>query len=115
MRHFLSNLALLSFLFMSIEGAADVVVDGIPHGGHDSHLEEFGHALDAHGGELSDTELDGDHCDHCCHGHSSEIAESDLVSKFSSSVRGGPAFQDEPLPDFLLTPPTPPPDPNNLS
>ena len=115
MRFFLSNLALLSFLFVSIEGAADVVVDGIPHGDPISHEQEYGHALDAHGGEISDSELDGDHCDHCCHGHSSGIAHSNFVSALGGSGQRVLVLHNEPLPDFLLTPPTPPPDPHNLS
>ena len=115
MRGFLTNLALLSFLFVSIEGAADVVVDGLPHGDSVSHQQEYGHGLEVHGGELSDAELDGDHCDHCCHGHSSSISHSHFLDALSDSGKQVRDSRDEPLPDFLRSPPTPPPDIHNLS
>ena len=110
MRSFMCKLALLSFLFVSIEGAADVVVDGMPHGDPTSHEQEYGHSLNAHDGDLSDSELDGDHCDHCCHGHSSSIAHSGLAPLSVPTDEQVEIPYSDRLSDLLLTPPTPPPD-----
>ena len=110
MRFFCCKLALLSFLFVSIEGATDIVVDGMPHGGATSHMQEFGHSLETHGGELSDVELDCDHCDHCCHGHSSSVAHSHLTSDAVQKGEQVDEPYDDLFSDLLLTPPTPPPD-----
>ncbi len=115
MRSFMSILALLSFLFVSIEGTADVVLDGIPHGDPISHEQEFGHSLEAHDGEQSDAELDGDHCEHCCHGHSSSLAHSHFVNVPVEDGKQSLDPRDDLLPDLPLSPPTPPPDPQNLS
>lgn len=104
------KLAILSFLFVTIEEAADVVVDGMPHGDPMSHVQEYGHSLDAHGGDLSDSELDGDHCDHCCHGHSSSIAHSGLAPLSVPADEKVEIPYSDRLSDLLLTPPTPPPD-----
>ncbi len=111
----MSILALLSFLFASIEGAADVVMDGIPHGDPTGHEQEYGHALEAHGGDLSDAELDGEHCEHCCHGHSSSLTHSYFVNVSPAAGKQPFDLLDDLLPDLLLSPPTPPPDPHNLS
>ncbi len=111
----MSTLALLSFLFASIEGAADVVLDGIPHGDPIGHEQEYGHSLEAHDGEMSDAELDGEHCDHCCHGHSSSLIHSHFVNVPFEAGKKPFDLRDDLSPDFLLSPPTPPPDPQNLS
>jgi len=115
MRSLLCKLALLSFLFVSIEGAADVVVDGIPHGDETSHQQEFGHTLDAHNGEMSDEALDGEHCEHCCHGHTLSISNSILTTSEVHSSKGEqPPYADH-LSVLVLTPPTPPPDAQYIS
>lgn len=115
MRSFLCKLAILSFLFVSIEGAADVVVDGIPHGDTTTHQQEFGHTLDAHNGEVSDAALDGEHCEHCCHGHCFSITNSVLTTSEQHSFREEqPPYVDQ-LPILVLTPPTPPPDAQIIS
>lgn len=115
MRPFFCKLALLSFLFVSIEGATDIVVDGMLHGDAATHAEEFGHSLDTHGGEVSDAELDGDHCDHCCHGHSSSVTHSQLANDVVDNGEQAEDSYHDQLPDLLLAPPTPPPDPLILS
>ena len=116
MRSLVCRIATVSFLFVSIEGAADVVVDGMLHGDATSHQEEFGHPLDAHGGELSDTELDGEHCNHCCHGHCSGITHySDLTTSQVLAHENPHDRYIDHLRALLLTPPTPPPDARNLS
>lgn len=116
MRSLVCKIVIVSFLFVSIEGAADVVVDGMPHGDATSHQEEFGHPLDAHGGELSDTELDGEHCSHCCHGHCSGITDSSDLTASRESTHANPhdRYIDH-LPLLFLTPPTPPPDALTIS
>ncbi len=100
---------MISVLFMSLEGAADVVMDGVPHGDDVSHQSEFGHPLEDHDGSVPDTELDGDHCQHCCHGHSSSIT-SQLFS-FVPPMNAGDRRVDtqSDVRNFGQAPPTPPP------
>lgn len=115
MRALTCKILLVCFLFVSIEGAADIVVDGVPHGDSTSHAEEFGHALDAHDGDTSTTELDGEHCDHCCHGHSVGMPHSGWLAapaKNQDSIQQ--RFLDRLL-DYRIAPPTPPPNAQHFS
>ena len=115
MRSFLCKLAILSFLFVSIEGATDVVEDGMPHGDASTHLQEFGHSLDAHEGEISDAELDGEHCEHCCHGHCFSITTSVLTTSEQHPFRGVQLPYADQLEVLVHSPPTPPPDASIIS
>lgn len=100
---------IVAFLAVSLEGAAEVVVDGVPHGDEAAHQAEFGHALDAHDGSTPDSELDGEHCEHCCHGHASSITASvsatgaAMIERVHSLARGAN------LHTLTHAPPTPPP------
>ncbi|MEL7025277.1 MAG: hypothetical protein AAGL69_16205 [Pseudomonadota bacterium] len=109
MRRFVSQIVILSMLFMSIEGASDMLLDGVPHGNDAAHAAEFGHALDKHDGSVSDSQLDGDHCEHCCHGHCTAIVSQvdPCVAPLSTDERRG-ANQNV-LRNFAQAPPTPPP------
>lgn len=109
MRSFWCILVMVSVLSVSLEGAADIVVDGYPHGDETSHQEEFGHSLVAHDGEQSDTELDGEHCDHCCHGHSAGVTNSiaSLATPFVAADQK--AGRSAHVRKFAQAPPTPPP------
>ncbi len=110
MRSFICKLAILSFLFVGIEGVADVVMDGTPHSDATSHQQEFGHALDAHDGKVSDAALDGEHCNHCCHGQCFSTADSNLTTLSAHPYKGEPTPYADQLQVLVLTPPTPPPD-----
>lgn len=109
MRSVLGQLLVLCLLFGSLEGAADVAIDGYPHGTDSGHQTEFGHALDAHEGDLSDSELDGDHCEHCCHAHSVSISAptvSVMAEYFAFNHKPGRSPH---VRNFANAPPTPPP------
>lgn len=109
MRTFLSHIVVLALLFSSLEGVTDVVVDGMPHGDDVSHQSEFGHALGEHDGSVPDTDLDDEHCKHCCHSHSSTM--SALVVTSIDSVRTGDRRSNPTsyILNFSQAPPTPPP------
>ena len=89
---------MISVLFVSLEATADVVTDGVPHGDDVAHQSEFG-----------DTELDGDHCQHCCHGHSSTITSQPAA--FIAAMIAGARRVDNlvDVRNFGQAPPTPPP------
>lgn len=109
MRSSICQLIVVSLIFVSLEGAADVVTEGVPHGTDEVHQSEFGHPLKAHDGESSDTELDDEHCQHCCHGHSAAVAarfESIKTPLTSNRYRSGRSANHR---DFARAPPTPPP------
>ena len=109
MRSIICHIAILSVLFVGMESAADVVVDGYPHGDDTSHQQEFGHQLDAHEDGVSNSELDGDHCDHCCHAHSAGICLS--ISTLNQSFDSDEQIAIRPygLSNSAQAPPTPPP------
>ena len=109
MRSFACQLVVVSLLFVSVEGATDIVIDGIPHGEAAAHQQEFGHSLDDHNGDLSDRELDGDHCDHCCHVHAVSITTSaPAILLADLTTRQVPAQSDS-IVGLPQAPPTPPP------
>ncbi|HNP65445.1 MAG TPA: hypothetical protein PKH39_16030 [Woeseiaceae bacterium] len=100
---------MISVLFVSLEATADVVTDGVPHGDDVAHQSEFGHPLEDHDGSVPDTELDGDHCQHCCHGHSSTITSQPAA--FIAAMIAGARRVDNlvDVRNFGQAPPTPPP------
>lgn len=111
MKSFWCILVSISVLFMSVEGAADLLVDGgLPHADDvASHESEFGHALEAHEDETSSGELDDEHCKHCCHGHSAGATGqfTPVTTAFVASehiVRRSVFVL-----NFAQAPPTPPP------
>ena len=109
MRTFLCILLTVSMLFAGLEASADLVIDGMPHGDETSHQAEFGHSLDEHDGGQSDTELDGEHCGHCCHGHCASmlgILSSPTILPRSAGLR---ASRSADVLNFAQAPPTPPP------
>jgi hypothetical protein len=84
-------------------------VDGVPHGTDETHQSEFGHSLQAHDGDQSDTELDGEHCEHCCHGHSAGlntvVAALTMPYTRSNQRIASPSH----IRNLAQAPPTPPP------
>ena len=109
MRTLIGHIVIFSVLFLSLEGATDVAIDGVPHGDEGAHLSEFGHPLEEHDGSVPDSQLDGDHCEHCCHGHSSTIV-SQLASINAPLIASGHrAEKKDRVRNFTQAPPTPPP------
>lgn len=100
---------MISVLFASMDSVMDTAFDGVPHGDEVAHLDEFGHSLDAHDGTSSDTELDGEHCDHCCHGHSSSITGVSVAVHVPPTSESVIADSASLLRNFAQAPPTPPP------
>ena len=109
MPSFVCQIVIFSLLFVSIEGAADVVLDGVPHGSDSSHLEEFGHLLNAHDGEIPDKVLDGEHCEHCCHGHSVSIVMNVACIPMPASGSSPELSHSDFVLSLAQAPPTPPP------
>jgi len=87
---------------------SDLDIGDLLHNDDQSHLKEFGHGLSSHGGELSDEELDGEHCQHCCHGHCAATPTlTESLADHHSSNRVS-SYTERHLSQFLV-PPTPPP------
>ncbi len=101
---------IVSVLFMGMEGAADMLFDGLPHADEAaSHEDEFGHSLAAHDDETFSGDLSDEHCKHCCHGHSAGV-----TGEFASiSTPFVPSDVDigcsTPVHNYAQAPPTPPP------
>ena len=109
MRILIGQIVIFSLLFGSIEGTTDTLLHGQPHGDEAAHQAEFGHPLDEHDGNVPDSDLDGDHCDHCCHGHCSTIVcpVGSCIAPVSADDR---RIANQPhLQSFARAPPTPPP------
>lgn len=87
----------------------DTAFNGVPHGGEVAHQDEFGHSLDAHDGTSSDTELDGEHCDHCCHAHSASITGASFAAALPMIGDSHIARSASLLRNLAQAPPTPPP------
>ena len=104
----LPRILILSLILVSLEAMSDLDIGDLLHNDDQSHLKEFGHGLSSHGGELSDEELDGEHCQHCCHGHCAatptvtELSTDRHLDNQVSSYAGQHVSQ-------VLVPPTPPP------
>lgn len=100
---------IFSVLFVSLESAADVAMLGNLHDDDTTHLEEFGHQLDAHEDGTPDRELDGDHCDHCCHGHSPIIAKLSTPMTPLTAASESRVGRSVHIRNLAQAPPTPPP------
>lgn len=109
MRSFWCLTVMISVLFASMDSAMDAAFDGMPHGDEVAHQDEFGHPLDAHDGTSSDTELDGEHCDHCCHGHSASITGVSVAVHLPPTGDTRTARSTSLLRNLAQAPPTPPP------
>jgi hypothetical protein len=109
MKSFWCISVMISVLFVSLEGTTDVVMDGVLHGDDVVHHSEFGYSLEDHDGSVTDSELNDDHCQHCCHGHSSTITSQ--VDSIVAPVLAGDRRVDNQIDvrNFAQAPPTPPP------
>lgn len=111
MRRLLHMLLLFSLLFANLEGAIDIAKAGHPH---DDPVMQLAAVSDAAVHDL-DANQDGDapclqdHCEHCCHGHTSVlIAIAALLHTGCRAATHGP-YADTSLLNFAPAPPTPPP------
>ncbi len=109
MRHFCNLIVILCLLFASMESAMGITLDGLLHGDEVAHQEEFGHSLDAHDGTSSDSDLDGDHCDHCCHAQSASIGSAFAAATPPTIGNDYALGRSRPQRNIGQAPPTPPP------
>ena len=114
MMRLLSHLALVALLFVNIEGVAELADHGQPHD-HPIPHEHAHHSSDSGEGVLAHAEANGAHCDHCCHVHFSSIAHLHPISASIEYSGQELELTDGAIPEFFLSPPTPPPDPTYLS
>jgi len=107
MRSFWCLSVMISVLFMSVDGAADVASTDHPYGGAPAYF------VDKHTGSSPATglgsTLDVDHCEHCCHGHTSSITGHvsvvvPVLIAGDYQVRRAPHVR-----NLAQAPPTPPP------
>jgi len=104
----LPRILILSLLLVSLEAMSDLDVGDLLHNDDQSHLKEFGHDLSSHGGDVSDEELDGEHCQHCCHGHCAAMTTLTLLLSDQQSENGVSGYNGIHV-SQVLVPPTPPP------
>jgi len=107
-RSVISYMMVVCLLFMSLEGAIDsaIAAQKSQTNGYSHHLDSSDHATniaDHSSGEQSD-----DHCEDCCHGHTScPSALSNITAPGDIRVS---VFYKQPQFQYLaLAPPTPPP------
>ena len=107
MRTLICQLVLLSVLVMSAEGAMDVATDGLPHGDDPTH--QIDATQSSSSDTNSDTDLEGVHCQHCCHGHVS-ITPHFLATTAHNSATEHQTGQTPYVLNYAQAPPVPPPD-----
>jgi len=98
---------MLSVLFMSAEGAMDVASDGLPHG--DDLMHQIDATMSSSSDTSSDSDLEGVHCEHCCHGHVISITGHFLACTAHIDAT---EYQRGEMPhvlNYAQVPPTPPP------
>ena len=104
-------LTILALLTMNIDGAIDIAQAGHPH------EDPLAHQLDdsqqtSESAKRTQTDSDtpsNDHCEHCCHGHTSVVTAS-VLGTFSACGSGRQiAYVPTSVANFAQAPPTPPP------
>ena len=110
MRSLISHVIVFALLLMSLEGATGSLIEGVPHGGDNgSHQIEFGHGLVDHDRNVPDSELDDDHCKHCCHGHCFTGLPISAQITVPDGSRDRISVNKWRISNFAQAPPTPPP------
>lgn len=102
MRPFISYLFIFSLLFMSIEGVANSMGEEHPHG------EEYTHNLDSDDSTSTNVDSNGNHCQHCCHGHCINILGHLIIMNCDVTDQRFSIYEPYIL-NFSQAPPTPPP------
>lgn len=94
-------------LFMSVDSAADLVIQGHPHGDNGTHINS--EADGATQPPTSDNEPQADHCERCCHGHSaSAIVQISAMTALPMNSDRCLSLASQHF-NFSQAPPTPPP------
>ncbi len=109
MRTVFLHVLMFSLLLTGVEGATDIAMDGAPHGTELSHEDDFGHSLEAHKDATTDGELNDDHCQHCCHGHSAGITGQFATTPSPLITAGRHTISSAHVRSLGQAPPTPPP------
>lgn len=109
MQSFIRHIVVCLLILSSLEAAADIIVDSFLHGDNTVHEEEFGHQLDVHDEGSSDSEVDDEHCRHCCHGHGVGLAVLASPSSFVFNTNDKRLYRGPNVPALAQAPPTPPP------
>ena len=91
---------MVSVLFMNAEGALDMASDGHPHSA------DLSHQVDTTSG--TDTDQNGNHREHCCHGHVAFIGIP-LASTTLGNASDRQGSDARRLLNHAQAPPTPPP------
>jgi hypothetical protein len=107
MQTFICQLVMLSVLVMSAEGATDVATDGVPHG--DDLMHQIDATKSCSSDTSSDTDLEGVHCQHCCHGHVVSITPHFLATTAHTAATEFQPGETPHVPNYAQAPPTPPP------
>ena len=110
MKSLLCHVLMLSLLFAGLEGAGEFLNESIPHGDNiASHIDEFGHSMEAHEDDTFNVELEDEHCKHCCHGHTASINGLFAVVTFHFEARDNSLCRAPQIYNLAQAPPTPPP------
>ncbi len=107
MKSFWCKFVMISVLFMSLDGAADIESTGHPHGddGGQLYAAQTVSSVDT----ASASDFDVQHCEHCCHGHTFSIVgqiAAILPSLIDTDQQAAVAPQ---IRHSAHAPPTPPP------
>ncbi len=109
LRSIFSRLMVVALLVMSMEGTIDSVFAA-----EKLHIDSFEHHLDSaeqhqanadHGGS---GEQSNDHCENCCHGHTSCLSAVTIMVT-DSDANAALSYKHPQFHYFALAPPTPPP------
>ena len=107
MRTFICQLVMLSVLVMSAEGAMDVATDGLPHG--DDLMHQIDATKSSSNDTSSNTDLEGVHCQHCCHGHVLSITPHFLATTAHIAATEHQCGETPYVLNYAQAPPIPPP------
>jgi hypothetical protein len=107
MKSFWCIFVMISVLFMSVDGAADLASSGHPHGGDSGHFIDEGTAVSKDTTAKSDPDID--HCEHCCHGHTSSITVSVTILMPTVVANDQRSCRAPHVGGLAQAPPTPPP------
>ena len=106
----ISRLMVVTLFMMSLEGAIDsaFAADNPVTGDAYSNKIDSGSGKHTADESQSSGEQNGDHCEHCCHGHTSCISAVVTIPPFNEMA--APLLpRDVQFQYFALAPPTPPP------
>lgn len=102
---------LASLLLTSIDGALDIAKSGHPHEDVATQLADVSDTVvdTLHDSDDGDGSSTPDHCEHCCHGHTSVVMPIAASPHFECGVATHGPYADASVPNLSQAPPTPPP------